>query len=556
MKIKNSRNNKFIYILLLGLCLIPFVLSAQIIPIANATVDADSNGFPDLRGTYVTVTGVVTVPSGVFSKTQTDIYVQDNTAGVNVFNYTYYAVSLADSVIVHGQVYFYRGKTEISNASITIVANNCHLPDPLPITCAMMNREPYEGRLVKLTGVSTTAFLLAGDQNYTLLDGTGSCIMRIDVDTDVPGLLMVQDTFTVIGIKSQYTTDTFPPVDAGYEFFPRFRTDFSRSLNSSLPLLTIAEVQRPGANGYSSYYEGQFVKVHGRITGPSYIFTSGSSKSLYIQDATSGVNIYAPQYMSATAKWLDSCGTEWECVGKVTEYDGLTEVASGMITLLDSTMVPITPRELPFNTPVTEGMESKLIQVTGPVITEPGAAGGGMNFTIKNGTPGITIRVVDGAGIPTSWVKKNLRLRITGIVGQYTTTAPYSTGYQVMPRFAYELVNLTESVPASGVMRIDTIYPNPFSPTDADPLRQFSLIRVNSPRDYKLYLDIYDMQGRLVKNLLTNQPGGFYELPWDGTDNNDEHCPIGIYILNLKGITAQGKDVFIRKPIVIATKLK
>jgi flagellar hook assembly protein FlgD len=104
-------------------------------------------------------------------------------------------------------------------------------------------------------------------------------------------------------------------------------------------------------------------------------------------------------------------------------------------------------------------------------------------------------------------------------------------------------------------MRFDTIYPNPFSPTDDDPLLQYARIKINAPIDYKIYLEIFDIKGRLVKKLMTNQSGGFYEIIWDGTDDKLVPCPIGIYILNLKGITAQGKDVLITRPIVIATKL-
>ncbi|MDW7988349.1 MAG: DUF5689 domain-containing protein, partial [candidate division WOR-3 bacterium] len=266
-------------------------LPVQTIPIAQAIVDADSNGIPDLRGSNVNITGIVTVPTGVFSKTQTDIYVQDNTAGVNVFSFNYQPVKLGDSVIVSGTVYFYRGKTEIYNASITVIDSNRPLPEPVSLTCREMNREPYEGSLVALKGVFTTAFLLAGDQNYLLVDSTGTITLRIDADTDIPGLLVIQDTFTVIGIKSQYTTDTNPPVNKGYQFLPRFRRDFSRNLNDQLPLLSINEVQKVGTDGYSSYYEGQYVKVRGRISGPANIFTSGSSYSLYIQDQTNGINV-------------------------------------------------------------------------------------------------------------------------------------------------------------------------------------------------------------------------------------------------------------------------
>jgi flagellar hook assembly protein FlgD len=107
-------------------------------------------------------------------------------------------------------------------------------------------------------------------------------------------------------------------------------------------------------------------------------------------------------------------------------------------------------------------------------------------------------------------------------------------------------------------MRIDTIYPNPFSPTDPEPLKQVAHIQINSPANYKIYLEIFDMEGRLVRRLLTNGQGGFYgpeELIWDGTNDKQEPCPIGIYVLNLKGVTPDGKDMFVRKPIVIATKL-
>ncbi|MCX7784867.1 MAG: hypothetical protein N2201_01355 [candidate division WOR-3 bacterium] len=555
VKTQNSKLNTLCYSVFGLLFLVFSLASAQVIPIAEAIVDADSNGIPDRRGQYVTITGIVTAPSGVFSRTQTDIYVQDNTAGVNVFNFTYTPVALGDSVIVYGRVYFYRGKTEIYNASITVVANNRPLPEPIPLTCAMINREPYEGSLVKLSGVFTTAFLLAGDQNYNLIDNSGSCVMRIDRDGEIPGLIVVQDTFTLIGIKSQYTFETIPPVNTGYQILPRYRTDFSRNLNDAVPLMTIAEVQQPGPDGYSSAYEGQYVKVRGRITGPSYIFTSGSSKSLYIQDSTNGINVYAPLYADTATAWLDSCGTAWEVIGKVTEYNGLTEIANGVIMLLDKTKIPIIPIELPFNTPITEGMESKLIKVSGSIITEPSQAGAGQNFTIKNGTPGITIRVLNTTGIPINQFQKNKNFQIVGIVGQYTTSSPFNTGYQVMPRFNSDIVDLTNSMPPSEVLRIDTISPNPFSRRADDPLLQSCLIRINSPLDYKLYLEIFDMEGRSVKKLLTNQPGGFYELRWDGTNQNLEPVPIGIYILNLKGITPQGKVEFVRKPIVIGTKL-
>lgn len=523
-----------------------------ITPIRDAIVDADSNGIPDQRGTYVTITGVVTVPSGVFSDNNTDIYIQDFSAGVNVFTYDYCPLLLGDSVIVKGRVWFYRGKTEIDQADIMLIDTNHPLPLPLSLTCALINTEPNEGSLVKLGGVFTNSFLLAGNENYRLFDTTGSCIMRIDGDGEIPGLIVVQDTFTIIGIKSQYTTDTLPPVNTGYQLLPRFRTDFSRNLTDILPLRTINEVQTPDPEGFSSRYEGQYVKVRGRITGPNSIFGTSYSTGFYLQDATGGINAYSMVVSDEEVNWLDSIGAEFECIGKVTEYNGLTEIANGVAFLTDSVLIPVQPKPLGFGLPLTETMESDLVSVVGDVNSLPVASGGAHNFVIRNGNPAITIRVLDNTMIPLNWINIGKRIRVIGIVGQYDTDYPFNTNYQLLVRFASDLKDTTQYLPSAEKMRIDTILPNPFAPAEA----KIMTIRLNAPANQRLYLEIFDMEGRLVKRLLTNVPGGFYEVYWDGTDEYKEQLPIGIYLLNLKGVTTTGKTEFIRKTVVIATRLR
>lgn len=526
--------------------------SFQFVTIADAIRDLDNNTIPDLLDSTVTITGVVTVPFGVIADNRTDIYVQDNTAGVNVYDASrIFQLQLGDSVIVTGSVYQYRGKTEITSPQIMVVGTNHPVPEPKIRTCSQIKQEDDEGSLIKLVGININALTLEGNTSYLVFDSSGSCMLYIDTDSDVPGLLAVQDTFSVVCVKSQYTSSSTPPFNTGYQVVPRFQSDFSRNLQDELPLRTINDVQAPDSSGFSSSYQGQFVKIRGRITGPNRIFGSSYSTGFFIEDATGGVNAYYLVVSPNEIGWLDSIGAEFECIGKVTEYNGLTEIANGVAFLTDSVLRAVQPKQLGFGLPLTESMESDLLSVVGDVNSQPVATGGAQNFVIRNGSPAITVRVADQAMIPLNWVAIGKRIRATGIVGQYATAFPFSTGYQLLIRFASDLKDTTQFMPSADRMRIDTIMPNPFAPSED----RITTIQLNAPSNQKLYLEIFDMEGRLVKKLLTNVPGGYYELQWDGADEHNERLPIGIYLLNLKGISQNGKTEFIRKSVVIATRL-
>jgi len=520
----------------------------QFMPIAEAIKDENGDRIPDRLGESVTITGIVTVPSGVFNTQYTDIYVQDSSAGVNVFAWDTMHLELGDSVMVSGQVDQYRGKTEVSSASITMLEPGRSVPKPRVLTCAEINSEPYEGELVKLVGVATTAFLLTGEKNYPVDDQTGSAMMRIDDDTEIPGLICVSDTFTLVGVKCQYAYDTINLND-GYQIMPRFRSDFSRTAEGLL-LRTIAQVQKPGDDGVTPVFLDSLVRVHGRITGPASTFTIGSSKSCYIEDETQGINVYGCSYNSGDEHFLDSLGIEWEVIGKVTEYNGLTEVADGAMRVIDSNAVPVVPRPLPYNASLTEGMESDLVIVVGDVIEPAIKSGTGYNITIKNGTPGLTVRIGENTGIGVSWITRGRRIRVAGIVGQYDYEEPFSSGYQLMPRFNADVVDTSGAFPPSLRLVIDTITPNPFFSSQG----QVATIQVNAPSDYRLTVTVFDMGGRVVRELLREGVGGFHDLKWDGTDNLSRPLPAGIYLVSLKGVPGSGGTESVVRPVVIAAR--
>ncbi|RKY58279.1 MAG: hypothetical protein DRP96_08705, partial [Candidatus Neomarinimicrobiota bacterium] len=70
-------------------------------------------------------------------------------------------------------------------------------------------------------------------------------------------------------------------------------------------------------------------------------------------------------------------------------------------------------------------------------------------------------------------------------------------------------------------------YPNPFNPN--------TTLRYELPQAGKVELRIFDLQGRQVNQLVSeNQPPGKYSVIWNGCDSRGNQVPSGIYLFQLK----------------------
>ncbi len=81
-------------------------------------------------------------------------------------------------------------------------------------------------------------------------------------------------------------------------------------------------------------------------------------------------------------------------------------------------------------------------------------------------------------------------------------------------------------------------YPNPFNPS--------TTLRFSLPQTEKVKLEVYDIQGNLIKSLVDYelyQPGN-YEVTWDGSDNRGNRVASGIYFAKMQaGKFAQTKKM-------------
>ncbi|MBU1355571.1 MAG: Ig-like domain-containing protein [Candidatus Edwardsbacteria bacterium] len=337
--------------------------------------------------------------------------------------------------------------------------------------------------------------------------------------------------------------------------------DISFSFVTLLNPTRIAEVQKPGSDGFTPLLVGQTVTVEGIVSGPDMYFTSStaSTASWYLDDGTGGVNVYGG------TKGQFVLGRRAVVTGKVTEYNGVTEVAStaAQIALWDWADQPVSPRMMIYNQLLGETIEGQLASVEGTISSIPAYAGGGYNMEMRNGNAPIAVRIVEISGFDMSPMTYGAKVRVTGIVSQYDKEFPYNSGYQLVPRFAQDyfyngvlyppdIEVLFDSTAASASSQIVSVKPNPFSPEWGE----VGIIEINAPDTDHLTLRIYDLKGRLVKTCLNNVPGGHQYYYWNGTDNSNRRTNIGMYIAHLRSVTAEGGISDKTKIIVLGTPLK
>lgn len=195
-----------------------FEQAANIIPIATARAKS--------VGTKVTVAGRITVADELGNPA----YVQDGTGGIPVFDFALATgVQLGDSVIVTGPIGVFNDQKQISGSGIffTLVSGASRIPSPKIITLNQLAAN--EGLLVTIPGVEVVNknFVFYPQSTEQIADGTTTADLRIDGDTDIPGLAKPQGTFDITGVVGRFRTNM--------QLLPRFQADVPGAIEPSLP---------------------------------------------------------------------------------------------------------------------------------------------------------------------------------------------------------------------------------------------------------------------------------------------------------------------------------
>ncbi|WP_404347608.1 DUF6359 domain-containing protein [Sutcliffiella horikoshii] len=179
-------------------------------------------------GQEVIVQGVVTADNAAIGGGKLSTYIQDETAGINLFSNSLSGFpNLVEGQVVEvrGKIAEYNGLLEImpNTNGIEILAENEALPTPTPITIEELQTatvaEPLEGQLVTVTGYvsSKPSTPAGGGYNVTLTDSDfNSTTLRVMEGTNAIDALEEGKWYEITAILSQYNT---------YQILPRKASD-------------------------------------------------------------------------------------------------------------------------------------------------------------------------------------------------------------------------------------------------------------------------------------------------------------------------------------------
>lgn len=240
-------------------------------------------------GQEVIVQGVVTADNAAIGGGKLSTYIQDETAGINLFSNSlsgFPNLVEGQKVEVRGKIALYNGLLEIMpNASgIEILAENEALPEPTPITIEDLQSatvaEPLEGQLVTVTGYVSNkpSSPAGGGYNVTLTDNDfNSTTLRVMEGTNAIDALKAGKWYEITAILSQYNT---------YQILPRKASD----------IVLAAEQPEPPSSA------GEYPAVVERVTdGDTIRITS----PLFGSQSVRYVNIDTPETYHSIKNDLD-----------------------------------------------------------------------------------------------------------------------------------------------------------------------------------------------------------------------------------------------------------
>lgn len=164
---------------------------------APVPIDVIQQNYSQYAGKTVRVRGIVVLGAGKTTTSWTSAYIADETgAGINIYRSGSVDPDLTrgNLVEISGTVTEFQGVTEITNYSVTVLATNQKVPEPLKFSTQEVNNLSYEGYWVEVEGVITDyAAGVGGGTNITIDDGSGAAAIRV---WDVTG---VNTTFFKVG---------------------------------------------------------------------------------------------------------------------------------------------------------------------------------------------------------------------------------------------------------------------------------------------------------------------------------------------------------------------
>jgi len=152
------------------------------------------------------------------------------------------------------------------------------------------------------------------------------------------------------------------------------------------------------------------------------------------------------------------------------------------------------------------------------------------DFIVKSNSPGESYVEVLPFNLPTDFTWQIISPE-TGVKHSsgFIRTSSWQQEYQLVVGkmdFVEKISSGFKNIPES--FQIAQNYPNPFNPE--------TQVRFELPKSTRISLDIFDILGRKIKTLASNEyrEPGYYEIRWHGKNDQGRDVASGLYLLYLK----------------------
>ena len=203
-------------------------------------------------------------------------------------------------------------------------------------------------------------------------------------------------------------------------------------------LVPIINLRGVDANGVPTQL-GKKVAFEGVVTASGLGSDAGKTKA-YIQDASAAVYIYSAAFTSAPTQ-----GNVYSALGTLTQFRGGTQIDPGTSANLIDRGAGVLPEPtvltLPISSTVGERYEGSLVKVVGLSRVASGTGWpAGVAIPMQN-SAAATVDIFVQPGSNATAEPANYPVTVVGILGQYVSASPYTTGYQLQPRTQADLIS-------------------------------------------------------------------------------------------------------------------
>lgn len=373
-----------------------------------------------------------------------------------------------------------------------------------PLTFSTVGATCNDPSSVVLDSVSYTIAVLSWTTG-------GASIWNIEWDT--AGFTPGSGNMVMATGSNPYTISGLSPSTA-YEFYVQDTCNGVGTSNwvgpftfatATVPAYTIAQIHSEDINGVADS-AGVYCWTAGIVSGGN-LRTSGLEFYLNDGNNNAGIVVFDFSFSSYTVTHGDSLRVR----GTVSQFNGLTQFRPDSIEIVSS------GNALPFANVVLsmdESTEGQLLEFAGVTLVDPSQwpasalSGSGANIDIRTASGDtVTMRISRETDIDGNVPVPSGSFTVRGNGGQWDFSSPYTSGYQLMPRFQADIIQTYPSVFLNEIASL-----------------QDSLIQDPDDNDYDDFIEIYNPNNDTVDLALYYLSDGTnaYRIPVGGSETQIE----------------------------------